>query len=104
MGVQTTGGATTRNRAHSVAMLQRTAKSPVDQPGRPPGPNDLAMTLEPHFTRGITRQVSTFGVGEQRTQMQCGSALLNVDMHHHGGVLPVCPAGRPGMPTSLQPA
>src|SRR6516162_5409588 len=104
MGVQTTGGTTARYRAHAVAMLQRAAKPPVDQPRRPAGANDLAVTFEPDFTRGLTGQVSTFGVGEQRTQMQGGSALLNVDMHHDGGVLPVWAAGRLGVPASLDQA
>ena len=104
MGVQTTGGATARNRAHALAMLERSAKPPVDQAGGPAGTNDLAVTFEPDFTRGITGQVSAFGVGEQRTQMQCRSALLNIDVHHHGGVLPVWPAGRLGVPSSLDQA
>ena len=91
MGVQTTGGATARNRAHALAILQRAAKPPVDQAGRPAGTNDLAVTFQPDFTRGITRQVSAFGLGQQRTQMQRRSALLNVEVHHHRGVLPVGP-------------
>ena len=104
MGVQTTGGTTARNRAHVLAILQRAAKPPVDQAGRPAGTNDLAVTFKPDFARGIARQVSAFGVGQQRTQMQCRSALLNVDMHHHGGVLPVWPAGRLGVPSSFDQA
>jgi hypothetical protein len=49
MGVQTTGGSTARNRARAVAMLQRAAKPPVDQPGRPAGTNGLAKPFEPDF-------------------------------------------------------
>src|SRR5947209_824057 len=85
-------------------MLQRSTKPPADQAGRPAGTNGLAVTFEPDFTRGITRQVSTFGVGEQRAQMQCRSALLNVDMHHHGGVLRVWAAGCIGVPACLDEA
>ena len=47
MGVQTAGGATAGNRAAGLAVLQGAAKPPVDQPTRPPGPNDLAVTFEP---------------------------------------------------------
>jgi hypothetical protein len=104
MGMQTTSGATTRDRAHPVAMLQRAAKPPVDHPGRPAGTNDLAVTFEPHFTGGIAAQVSAFGLRQQRTQMQCRSALLNVEVHHHGGVLPVWAAGRLGIPSRFDQA
>ena len=101
MGVQATGGTAARNHAHAVAILQRATKPPADQTGRPAGTNGLAVTFEPNFTRGITRQESPFGVGEQWTQMQGGSALLNIDMHHHRRVLPVWTAGHLGVPSSL---
>jgi len=101
MGMQTPCRLTARNRAHAVAVLECAAKPPIDQPGGPTGANDLAVTFEPDFTRGVTRQVSTFRVGEHRTQMQCRSALLNVDVEHHGGVLPVGAAGRLGVPAGL---
>ena len=70
VGVQTAGGATTGNRAGAVAVLQRAAQPAADQPGRPAGADDLAVTFEPDFAGGITGQVSAFGLGEQRTQMQ----------------------------------
>ena len=70
MRVQTAGRSTTGNRARSVAVLERTAQPAVDQAGRPPGADDLTVTFEPHFARGITGQVSAFRLGEQRTQMQ----------------------------------
>ena len=76
VGVQTAGGSTTGNRAGAVAVLERTAQPAVDQAGRPPGADDLAVTFEPDFTGGITGQVSAFGLGEQRTQMQRSGALL----------------------------
>ena len=102
--VQTAGGTTAGNRARAVAVLERAAKPPVDQAGRSAGADDLAVTFEPDFTGGITGQVSAFGVGEQRTQMQRRGALLNVDVHHHGGVMPVRPAGRLGVPPGLHQA
>ena len=33
--------------------------------------------------------------------MQRSGALLDVEMHHHGGVLPVGPAGDLGVPAGL---
>ena len=82
-------------------MLKRTAQPTVDQPRRPARTDDLPVTFKPHFTGGITGQVSAFGLGEQRTQMQRSDALLNVEMHHHGGVMAVWPAGHLGVPPGL---
>ena len=73
--VQTAGGSAAGNRAGGVAVLERTAQPAVDQAGRPPGADELPVTFEPHFTGGITGQVSAFGLGEQRTQMQRSGAL-----------------------------
>ena len=64
VGVQATGGATAGNYARAVAMLQGAAKPPVDQPARPPGADDLAVTLEPDFAGGITGQILALGVGQ----------------------------------------
>ena len=50
--MQTAGRSTTRNRARSVAVLERTAQPAVDQAGRPPGADDQTVTFEPHFARG----------------------------------------------------
>ena len=102
--MQTTGGPTAGNRAGGMAVLERTAKPPVDHPARSAGADDLTITFEPDFTRGITGQVSAFGVGEQRAQMQRGHALLNIDVHHHRGVLPVWPAGRLIVPSNRDEA
>ena len=63
MGMQTPGRVTARNRAHAVAVLECAAKPPADQAGDPTGANDLAVTFKPNLTRGITRQVTTFGIG-----------------------------------------
>ncbi|VBA33961.1 hypothetical protein LAUMK13_00378 [Mycobacterium innocens] len=101
VGVQTTGRITAGNRARAVAVLEGAAKPPVDHAGRPAGTNDLAITFEPNFTGGITAQVAAFGVGQQRTQMQCGGALGHVEMHHHRGVLPVGAAGHLGIPSGF---
>jgi hypothetical protein len=104
VGVQTTGGSTARNHARTVAILQRSTKPPADQAGGPTGTNGLAVTFEPNFTRGITCQESPFGVGEHWTQMQGGSALLDVDMHHHGRVLRVWASRCIGVPAGLDKA
>ena len=42
MGVQTAGGATAGNRAHGMAVLERAAQPPVDQPRAPSGTDGLA--------------------------------------------------------------
>src|SRR5215204_325561 len=76
VGVQTPGGTTTGNRARGMAMLQRSAKPPVDQAGGSAGADDLAVAFEPHLTGGITGQISAVGVREQRTQMQRPDPLL----------------------------
>ena len=76
--MQTAGRSATRNRARGMAMLKRTAKPAVDQTGRPPGADDLAVTFEPHFARGITGQVSAFRLGEQRTQMQRSRPFFDI--------------------------
>ena len=101
MGVQTAGGPAPGHRAGGVAMLEGAAKPAVDHPGGAPGADGLAVALEPDFAGGITGQVAAFGVGEQRTQMQRGDAICHVDMHHHGGVLPVRAAGHVGVPAGL---
>ena len=62
VGVQTAGGATTGHRAAGVAVLEGTAKPAADQAGRPPGADDLPVTFEPHFTGGITGQVSAISL------------------------------------------
>ena len=99
--VQTAGGPAAGNRARGMAVLEGTAKPPADHAGRSAGADDLAVTFEPDFTGGVTGQVSAFGVGEQRAQMQRGGALRHIDVHHHGGVLPVWPPGRLVVPSGL---
>ena len=101
VGVQTAGGPAAGHRAGAVAVLEGTAQPAADQPRRPPRADDLPVTFEPHLTGGITGQVSAIGLGEQRTQMQRSDALLDVEMHDHGGVLPVGPASHLGVPAGL---
>ena len=60
--VQTAGGPAARHRARGMAVLQGTAKPAADHPRRPPRPDHLAVTFEPHLTRGITGQVLAVGV------------------------------------------
>ena len=76
VGVQTAGGAAAGHRAGAVAVLEGAAQPAVDQPGGAAGADDLAVALEPDFAGGVTGQVSAFGVGEQRAQMQRGDAVL----------------------------
>ena len=66
-----------------------------------PGADDLPVAFEPHFTGGITGKVLAVGLREQRTQMQRSDALLDVQVHHHGGVMPVRAAGGLGVPPGL---
>ena len=91
VGVQTAGGAAARNGAAAVAVLQCAAKPAADQPGRPPGADDLAVAFEPDFAGGVTGQVSAVGRREQRTQMQCSDALLDVQCTT---TVVRCPCGR----------
>ncbi len=104
VGVQTAGGPAAGNHAAAVAVLQRAAQPPVDHPGRAAGTNGLAVALEPDFAGGVTREVGAFGIRQQRTQMQRRDSLLDVDVHHHRGVLPVRASGRLGVPAGLDQA
>jgi hypothetical protein len=52
-----------------MAMLEGTTKPTIDHPRRPPGSDDLPVAFEPHLAGGITQQVSTLGLREQRTQV-----------------------------------
>ena len=99
--MQAAGGPTAGDRATLVAVFQRAAQPPADRAGRPPGAMGLAVTFEPHLTRGITGQVLAVGVGQQRTQMQRRGALGHIDVHHHGGVLAVRAARGFGVPAGL---
>ena len=62
VGMQTTSGATTGNRARAVAVLQGTAQPTADQPRRPPGADDLPVPFKPHLTGGITHQISALSL------------------------------------------
>ena len=99
--VQTAGGPATGNRAGGMAVFQGAAKPSVDQPGGPPGTDDLTVAFEPRFTGGITGQVPTFRLRQQRAQMQGSDPLLDVHMHHHGGVVSVRAAAHLGVPAGL---
>jgi hypothetical protein len=85
-----------------MAVLQRAAKPPVDLAGRSAA-DDLAVTFEPDFM--VASQVRyRRSASEAATQMQRRGALLNVDVHHHSGVMPVRPAGHLGVPPCLHQA
>ncbi|BCP16760.1 hypothetical protein MINTM021_36690 [Mycobacterium paraintracellulare] len=101
MRVQATAGPTTGHHTRAVAVLQRAAQPPIDHPRGPARPNNLPVTFEPDLTGGITGQQATFGIGQQRTQMQGCRALPDVEVGHHGRVLPMRAAGGLGVPTRL---
>ena len=103
VGMQAAGGAAAGDRAVAVAVLECPAQPAVDLAGGAPGADGLAVTFEPDFTGRITSQVSAFGIGEQRAQMQGGGFLLDVEVHDHGGVLPVRAAGHLGVPARPRP-
>ncbi len=75
--------------------------SPVDRSGGPPRPDDAAVAVKPGFAHGVAAQVAALVVGEQRTQVQVGDALVEVEVHDHGGVLPVGAAGDLGVPAGV---
>lgn len=101
VGVQTTGSAAAGNHTAAIAALKCTAKSAVDQAGRPPGTDGLPVAFEPPFTGGVTQQVSAFRLGEQRTQMPLRGTLLDIKMDHHGGAMAMRAGGRLGVPPGL---
>jgi len=85
-------------------MLEGAAQPPADGAGGAAGADGLAGPFEPHSTEGITGQILAFVVGQQRTQMQRGSALFNVEVHHHRSVLAMRAAGGLGVPARLDQA
>jgi hypothetical protein len=84
-----------------MAMFQRAAQPAVDRPRRPPRADGLPVAVEPDFAGGVTGQILSLGVGQQRTQMQGGGEVFDVQMHDHGGVLPMGAAGGVGVPPGL---
>ena len=101
VGVQAAGGSAAGNHAAAVAVLQRAAQPPVDQPGLSSRADELAVPFEPHLAGGVAGHILALGVGEQRPQMQRGDPVFHVHVHHHGGVLPVRAAGSVGVPPGL---
>ena len=104
VGVQTAGCPAAGNHAGAVAVLERAAQPAADLSGLPPRADDLAVTFEPDLAGGVTGQVAAFVVREQRAQVQRGDVPLDVEMHDHGGALPVRPAGHLGVPAGLDQA
>ncbi|BBZ42539.1 hypothetical protein MCNS_56020 [Mycobacterium conspicuum] len=99
--MQAAGGAATGDRAGGVAVFEGAAQPAVDHPGGAPGADDVAVAFEPDLAGGIAGQFLAFGVRQQRPQMQGGGFLLHIDVHHHGGVLPVRAKGRLHIPARL---
>jgi hypothetical protein len=87
-----------------VAVLESAAQPAADLPGLPSGADHLPVAFEPNLAGGTTGQVAAVVPGEQRTQMQCRDARLEVDVHDHGGVLPVRAAGDVGVPPGFDQA
>src|SRR4029079_2583650 len=58
VGVQAAGGSAAGDHAAAVAVCQRAAQPPVDQPGLPPGADDLAVPFEHHLAGGVAGQVA----------------------------------------------
>lgn len=102
--MQAPGGPTAGNHAAAVTVLEGTAKPAADSTGGAGGADDLAVALEPHLKGGITQQISAFVLRQQRAQVQCCGVLLNIEVRHHGGVLPVGPAGGLGVPSGFDQA
>ena len=101
MGMQTPGGPAPGHHTAPVAVLQRPAQPPADLPGLAARADHLTVALQPHLTRRIAEQEPAFGVGEQRTQMQRRGPVLDVEVHHHGGALPVRAARHVAVPPGL---
>ena len=92
VGMQTAGGPAPGHHTAAVAVLEGAAQPAVDHPRRAAGTDDFTAAFEPDLASGIAGQVLAFGVGEQRAQMQRSDPFLDVQMHHHRGLLPVRPA------------
>ena len=99
--MQSAGGPTARNRTCRVAVFQGAAKPPADRAGGAPGADRSAVAFEPHFAGGITGQIAAVVLAQQRTEVQGGRARLDIDVHHHGGVLAVRAADGFGVPAGL---
>ena len=101
VSVQTAGGSAAGNRTRGVAVLEGTAKPAVDQAGRPPGADDLRRRVRTtlhrwHHTKGIggrPRRAADPDAAQRRA--------AHVQVHHHGGVMPVGPARGLGVPPGL---
>ncbi len=82
-------------------MLQGPAQPAADGAGRAAGTDGAAVAFEPHLTGRITEQVLAVIVGQCRSEMQGCDRFLDIDMHHHGGVLPVRAGRHLGVPAGL---
>ena len=103
VGVQTAGRPAAGHRAGGVAIFQGTTQPAVDRACGAAGTDGLAVAVEPHLTRGVTRKVLALGVGEQRSQMQLRDTVFDVEVHDHRGALPVGPARRRRRPIRIRP-
>lgn len=104
MGVQTAGGSASGYHAAAVAMLQSAAQPAAHGAGLSSRPDHHALAFEPDLAGGIAGQVPAVGIGEQWTQMQGRDAALEVDVHDHGGALPVRTGSHIGIPPGYDQA
>jgi hypothetical protein len=87
-----------------VAVFEGAAQPAVDGAGASSGADRFAVALPPGLEGGVAEQVSAFGIGEQRAQVQCGGSVLDVEVHHHGGVLTVRAASGLAVPAGFDQA
>jgi hypothetical protein len=104
VGVQSAGGAAAGHYAGAVAVFECAAQPAADLAGGAAGADRLAVAFEPDLAGRVAQQVTTFVRGQQRTQMQRGDGLFDVDVDDDGGVLPVRAARCVGVPSGLDEA
>ncbi len=104
VGVQTAGRPAPGHHAAAVTVLQHPPQPPTDLAGGPPGPDDLPVTVKPDLTVRLARQVPAVTVGQHRAEMQCRGAALDVQVHDHGGVLPMRAPRDIGVPPGVDQA
>ena len=97
------GGPAAGDHAAAVAVFQGAAQASADLPGRPPGADDLAVAFQPDLAVRLAHQVPAVLLGQKRPQMHSGVAAFDVQMHDHGGVLPMRAACHVGCPTRPPP-
>lgn len=104
MGMKAACCPTAGNHTAMVAVFQGAAQSAADGPRGPSRANGLTVAFQPYLAGGVAQEVLAFLVGEHRTQMQCGDAVLDVQMHCDRGVLTVRAARHFSVPAGFDQA